>query len=295
MTAVLTLRHQQAQIANGATAAALVMEFAEQFRTGRLSRDDFVTAVVGADLLTHNEAVRLAKQYMEAYRGAVLPGEVMTALVAAEFDTGASVGRAVYATEQVQVARRIAETDRAYDARFWKIVSALAVQSDRAAKNAGRETITESAEANGRRWRRVTDGNPCSFCAMLAGRGPVYRSEDSAGGVVGRNNYGTAAYRAGNVTYGGEVSRGARKGQDRTRGARGIGEHYHDRCGCTVEEALTGWEPTAKEAEFADLYERAVEACETQGVPANAKNVTAQMRRLGDGIVHDATKLAPEA
>lgn len=31
------------------------------------------------------------------------------------------------------------------------------------------------------RWVRVTDGDPCAFCAMLAGRGPVYLTEDSAG------------------------------------------------------------------------------------------------------------------
>lgn len=27
------------------------------------------------------------------------------------------------------------------------------------------------------RWRRVTDGQPCTFCGMLAGRGPVYAEE----------------------------------------------------------------------------------------------------------------------
>jgi len=31
------------------------------------------------------------------------------------------------------------------------------------------------------RWVRVTDGDPCFFCAMLASRGPVYLTEDSAG------------------------------------------------------------------------------------------------------------------
>lgn len=29
-------------------------------------------------------------------------------------------------------------------------------------------------------WIRVTDGDPCSFCAVLASRGPVYRSEQTA-------------------------------------------------------------------------------------------------------------------
>lgn len=41
----------------------------------------------------------------------------------------------------------------------------------------GRETIvnssTEDAKALG--WARVTDGDPCSFCRLLASRGPVYK------------------------------------------------------------------------------------------------------------------------
>jgi hypothetical protein len=30
-------------------------------------------------------------------------------------------------------------------------------------------------------WIRVTDGDPCAFCAILASRGPVYRSRETAG------------------------------------------------------------------------------------------------------------------
>ncbi|KAB5606685.1 hypothetical protein EHS19_06735 [Bifidobacterium jacchi] len=29
-------------------------------------------------------------------------------------------------------------------------------------------------------WRRVSDGDPCAFCAMLVTRGPVYTSRDKA-------------------------------------------------------------------------------------------------------------------
>lgn len=32
-----------------------------------------------------------------------------------------------------------------------------------------------------RGWIRVTDGDPCAFCAMLASRGPVFKSQESAG------------------------------------------------------------------------------------------------------------------
>lgn len=42
--------------------------------------------------------------------------------------------------------------------------------------NRGRDTLVESAAADREAlgWTRVTDGNPCAFCRMLASRGPVY-------------------------------------------------------------------------------------------------------------------------
>ena len=43
--------------------------------------------------------------------------------------------------------------------------------------DATRNMTLHTASANGGRWRRVTDGHPCAFCAMLAGRGPVYAED----------------------------------------------------------------------------------------------------------------------
>lgn len=54
-------------------------------------------------------------------------------------------------------------------------------------------------------WIRVTDGDPCGFCGMLASRGPVYRSEQSARYVVN------------------------------PKANRPVGALYHDNCGCTAE------------------------------------------------------------
>ena len=55
----------------------------------------------------------------------------------------------------------------------------------RAVMNGGRNAAQASAYAADRRgrrvgWRRVSDGEPCAFCAMLVGRGPVYKA-DTAG------------------------------------------------------------------------------------------------------------------
>ena len=60
----------------------------------------------------------------------------------------------------------------------------VAGDTARHVQNAGRDTITGTVDADPRAlgWARVTDGNPCSFCRMLAGRGPVYGSQAAAAG-----------------------------------------------------------------------------------------------------------------
>lgn len=47
---------------------------------------------------------------------------------------------------------------------------------------ADQQTVLNSvdAERKVRGWARTTSGNPCAFCAMLAGRGPVYKTQSSA-------------------------------------------------------------------------------------------------------------------
>lgn len=47
----------------------------------------------------------------------------------------------------------------------------------------GRTAVLTAVQADPRAvgWARVGDGSPCSFCAMLIGRGPTYKTEQSAG------------------------------------------------------------------------------------------------------------------
>lgn len=51
------------------------------------------------------------------------------------------------------------------------------------ALNGGRHTVERSIQGDrqAQGWQRVTGGNPCAFCAMLASRGPAYRGQASAG------------------------------------------------------------------------------------------------------------------
>lgn len=73
----------------------------------------------------------------------------------------------------------------------------------------GRQTMQRSIAADERAtgWARVTDSDPCAWCAMLASRGPVYKSAQTAGDP------------------------------------RQSGDRYHDHCACQAWPAFTHDEP----------------------------------------------------
>lgn len=88
-------------------------------------------------------------------------------------------------------------------------------------------TVRSSDEIVG--YRRVSDGDPCWFCAMLITRGAVYKSEFSATRVVGRRG----------------VARGNQK----------LGEEFHDWCGCTSEALYEGEEEPPEVVELQKLWD----------------------------------------
>lgn len=109
----------------------------------------------------------------------------------------------------------------------------LAGSMTRMVNNGGRQAITDAVEADPDAvgWMRVTDADPCSWCAMMASRGAVYTNAESAG-------------RAKNDRFVGE---GAFK--------------WHDHCGC---QAVPVWNEDDPRLEHADaLYEQWTHA--TQG------------------------------
>jgi hypothetical protein len=112
--------------------------------------------------------------------------------------------------------------------------------------NGGRKTIVDTTnnDPKARGYIRVTDGAPCAFCAMLAGRGPVYRSESSA--VTGK-------------VY-----------SDRVDGFRA-----HRKCGCTAEPVYFTDSPWPSSAtKWKDLYAETAKA-----VPKDAPDWSSEVRR----------------
>ncbi len=126
-----------------------------------------------------------------------------------------------------------------------QVVGSLASRVNLEVLTAGREVVQQSS----RRWRRVTDGNPCGFCAMLASRGPVYTSEESASRIGGRGKA---------IDPTAPRKRGGQAKGVRARGKGKLGDKFHTRCGCTVEPFEgdpADWVPTADEQRFIDAYE----------------------------------------
>lgn len=62
-------------------------------------------------------------------------------------------------------------------------VDTAAAAAVRLALNGGRGMLVDAVEADpvALGWIRVTDGDPCAFCALLASRGPTFKSRGSAG------------------------------------------------------------------------------------------------------------------
>jgi hypothetical protein len=82
-------------------------------------------------------------------------------------------------------------------------------------------------------WARVTDGDPCAFCAMLASRGPAYKSRDSALETDS-------------------------------------GQRYHDGCSCVTEPQFHRDQPwPGKAREFSDLWAKST-AGHSGGAALNA-------------------------
>lgn len=109
----------------------------------------------------------------------------------------------------------------------------------------GRMMIDATAKADTRAigWRRVSDGNPCTFCAMLCSRGPIYAS------------------------------------QERAETVGGSGLQYHGHCGCTAEILYSEWIPNEAERGYIEDYEKAAREAKADGQQRTQDTVLWRMRQ----------------
>lgn len=83
-------------------------------------------------------------------------------------------------------------------------------------------------------WQRFPLPGCCDFCAMIASRGPVYKSLESATTVVGRGSNRTG-YDSNGVRLSGGIGGGVV-----ARGNKPLGSKYHDSCKCVVAPVYEG-------------------------------------------------------
>jgi hypothetical protein len=162
------------------------------------------------------EAANLAAEYLRRFReleGAAGNLAVILDPVPAPVATAVSLQATGPATAQ-----RAMDSGLAADAAAARALVTISGAAGRIILDGGRQTVLLTIESDREAlgWMRVTHGKTCAFCAMLASRGPVYKSRRSAGDA-------------------------------RSRPAR-----FHDHCDCTVEpvySTATTWPAASRRAE----------------------------------------------
>lgn len=113
------------------------------------------------------------------------------------------------------------------------VLSLLSGGVQRLVAGTGRDTIRDNVLRDPVKvgYSRIPRAGCCAFCALLAGRGAVYRTAEAAGGVVGRGV--TAASTAGKV--------GGQGAGVKARGTLAVGaSKYHDHCHCVAAPVFSG-------------------------------------------------------
>lgn len=123
----------------------------------------------------------LGTGYYESFRRAEqVPGSPATTTApAVDVDR---VAVSLHVTGRVMTARALAAgqtPEQAMRTALVRTSGAVARHVVDGGRGAVLGSVLEDEQALG--WARVTAGKPCAFCAMLASRGPVYKTEGTAG------------------------------------------------------------------------------------------------------------------
>ena len=224
--------------------AGYYSELGRLWRSGKMNDTQYVRLCVELERAGHDGSAAMAAKFVSDFRklNGVDPGLI----VYDEFDAAAALARSIATTKIIA-----SDPDKASET-----IDRMAVGFNRAVLNAGRDTVEWSAGAQGRSWRRVTDGDPCAFCAMLATRSDYTTKERAL--TTGHTN----RHKRGNK--------------------RPLGSRYHDHCGCTVVEVVGPWEPNRADTGYQRTYEKAREWVDDHGLSQSPSNILKAMRTVGD-------------
>lgn len=178
----LTRAHRRQQLA---VRAATLQDLArlwplwDGIRISTFSR--FVDVAATLIRSRHQESAALASRYYRRFRETENVGGTATPALAERVPTVDIVDnlRATGLTDTLRASRAGQTIPQA---RRTGLVSASG-SAGRMTLAGGADTIVRSTNADDQAlgWSRVTDADPCYFCAMLASRGPVFKTRATAG------------------------------------------------------------------------------------------------------------------
>lgn len=143
---------------------------------------DLVTATTTLVRAYHPISASVAASYFSAFRAAENVDGAAGLPVLAAAPPDAMIATSLYTTGETATRKAIGAGRPPEDAMQAAFVRTSGAVS-RHILDGGRDTIIASVTADPQAlgWGRVTDGDPCYFCLTLASRGPVYKTEQSAG------------------------------------------------------------------------------------------------------------------
>jgi hypothetical protein len=179
----LTEQHYKRQVQLRAVALRDYLKLWPLFSGDEASFRRLVEAAVVLVLAHQQTSSALSSAYFQAFRMAEDPGGHAEPRLADPMSPEAE-GRLIsslYETGQFSVQRSLAAgktPQAAMDTAFTNTSGTVT----RNVLNGGRGTLLRStgSDPKAKGWARVTAGEPCAFCAMLASRGPVYLTEETA-------------------------------------------------------------------------------------------------------------------
>lgn len=254
----LTDAHRRMQIALGARAARISRMLWNRLDPSDIDGSQRLWLPSQLALLesSYEESEELAEEYISKYRDVEAGGRTGP-FVTLPFEP-AEMARMMVVHGPLRVKNYIGKGASGSDAHG-KAFTKFSGMVRRQVLSGGRMAIDATANRDQQAigWRRVTDGNPCTFCAMLASRGPVYVSKDNTDGSTMRN-------------------------------ARGGGMKllYHGHCGCTGEIVYGEWIPSDAERLYQQEYEKAAKQADNAGEQRTQGTVLYRMRE--NGIFRDS-------
>lgn len=177
----LTEGHRQTQLRLGASTVRLIQSLWPVLNAdGRLRVDEWVEAVTILLDRQHRVSADVARAYYSAFRLAEI-GEAGFAARGIPTLSLRATATSMIVTGPVRI-RQGLDRGLSIDQAAEKAMVASAREGMRIALDGGRSQVTNAVREDRRSvgWARTGSSIPCPFCAMLIGRGPVYKTEGSA-------------------------------------------------------------------------------------------------------------------